>query len=653
MHRMRLVLLLVLIVGCGRAPEPARAMVAETARWTAKVPPPRSPQHAALLRWAAAKEASWARDRRLDRRRHPWARWTDLHHFPRAEAVAPPSAEARATAELYFARFGRDRVGGFLWTGIETGNNLTMDLDERWDSLRDSGLYAADNRRSLVRSLRALGIRNLRIGMPNHLIHRRADGGWEEDGWRLVDGMLADLAAPSAPGRDDGLRISLDLHHFGIEDRFRVPADRSQQIDHERSFYLDPAWPDYFADFAREAFRRFRHRIAALTIINEPDTTTQFNAGFWHGGFPGFGPEATPYTAARAIAIAKAAVLARLAIEREIAADPRGMRPLFLHTEAAQWKPDDDDFVRYGRFLASDLILGHAWLLGPAVARLARRDPDTGQRTGFAVERPSDGIDLATRAGRWSEGYGTPGEDLGALDHLIDRVVAAPRPVHRGARPVTPAERYDRLIEGLAELRELHRRLRRETGMTMRSWTVLGLGYYLPNESFAAEIRANVRTATGRSALPPERQPTLRMRHEPQFYAEDIRRGIRRGLLPIMLDYHRRYPLPLMLAETGTAYFHYADLWLQQMTIEAAAMARAGVPFLGLTMYPALDTWGWDHGKAMSRPKRESAEPLPSGILWLHTAWMRPGRRLPDAEDYAPKPGVEAFVRELRSVFPR
>jgi hypothetical protein len=56
------------------------------------------------------------------------------------------------------------------------------------------------------------------------------------------------------------------------------------------------------------------------------------------------------------------------------------------------------------------------------------------------------------------------------------------------------------------------------------------------------------------------------------------------------------------------------------MLLEASKLAISGIPFLGYTIYPAIDTYGWEH--AISRPKEPLYRPEgslynPSGIFYL------------------------------------
>jgi hypothetical protein len=158
----------------------------------------------------------------------------------------------------------------------------------------------------------------------------------------------------------------------------------------------------------------------------------------------------------------------------------------------------------------------------------------------------------------------------------------------------------ERLVHLLTELRALHRRLLREHGVTMRSNTVFGIDYYAHNED---------RDSSG-----------YRLSSQPQHFAKQVMSGRRGGLLTVIVDYFNRYQMPVMIAETGTPYFHYGARWHQEMLIEAAGAAAAGIPILGYTFYPAIDTWGWE--KALSVHKKQTL--LNPGGLLSHKLVIRP-----------------------------
>ena len=51
--------------------------------------------------------------------------------------------------------------------------------------------------------------------------------------------------------------------------------------------------------------------------------------------------------------------------------------------------------------------------------------------------------------------------------------------------------------------------------------------------------------------------------------------------------------MPMMVTETGTAYSGYGHLWHDQILTEAATLVESWLPLLGYTMFPVIDTFGW------------------------------------------------------------
>jgi hypothetical protein len=465
---------------------------------------------------------------------------------PSPRAVAPLSSEAAArnaaTAALYEANIGGDAPANLLWTGIETANPLTRGETYRWNALRDQGLFDADRRAKAIAALQSLGIANVRIGLANHEIDLD-----RPDSWADHDRFVADLAAA-------GLNLSLDLHHFGIEDRFRM-RDQDGGTVPETSYYLHPEWPDYFARFAAAAYARYGGAIKAITLVNEPETTVGFNSEMWNGGFPGWGdPRHHQFYVDRAIAVAIAAVKARVAIERERRAG--GGQPFYMHTEAAVIKPGRPDFNRFARFFPSDLILGQDWLM--------RADLDALEETSIAR------LAKATRAR--SDALRT------SLDWLVETYVLHPQGLEerRAARAT--------LVGKLRALRDLHLALKAEFAVTMKTDTVFAADYYAHNEA---------QGASGAWLNP-----------EPQLYAAQVASGERAGLSPLIADYYARYGLPMMIGETGTPFYGYGARWHEELLLECAQAIADGVPLLGYTIYPLIDTYGWE--TALSVPKDQT-----------------------------------------------
>jgi hypothetical protein len=463
----------------------------------------------------------------------------DLRRRPARRATEAEQARNDRTVAFYEAAIGGNSLGSLLWSGLETANPLTRRETYRWNSLRDQGMFDPDRRAAAIEATQNLGLANLRIGLSNHEIDLDRPDSWAEH-----DALVADLAAA-------GFNLSLDLHHFGVEDRFRALREDGA-TDHDRSYYLHPDWPAYFARFSAEAFRRYGGSVKAVTLVNEPETTVGFNSEMWHGAFPGWGdPRHGRYYVERAFAIAAAAVQARIAIEAEMRRT--GRRVFFMHTEAAVYKPGRPDFNRFTRFFPSDLILGADWLAAIDRERL-RSAP----------------LELLGREARLRN----PAR-RGALEWLLETYVFA---AHDLQEQAARRERLAGLLDGLLDL---HGRLKAAYGVAMTDDTVFAVDYYAHNEA---------KGASGAWLSP-----------EPQLYAPQAQVAERRGLYALIMDYHQRYGLPMMVGETGTPFYAYGARWHVQLLLECAAAMADGAPLLGYVMYPLIDTHGWE--TALSVPK--------------------------------------------------
>ncbi|MFC7051983.1 hypothetical protein ACFQI3_04690 [Hansschlegelia quercus] len=507
-----------------------------------------------LLDWASQREMELALERDPD----PVAPGRMNDPVPLTLTTAPirPLTEAEAarnarTIAAYGAAIGENSPAALLWTGVETANPLTRDEGYRWNALRDQGLFDAERRQTIATALISLGVANVRLGLSNHEIDLDEPSSWAEH-----DAMIADLAG-------QGLNLSLDLHHFGIEDRFRV-VDEDGRTVNEESYYLHPDWPDYFARFAAAAYARYSGAIKLVTIVNEPETTVGFNSEMWNGAFPGWGdPRHDRFYVERAFAIATAAVRARIAIEAQNAEGPK--RALFMHTEGAVYKPGRTEFNRFTRFLPSDLILGQNWLLDADLDVLAAT--------------PVAALALRDRA--------KPQASRTSLDWLIATYVLKSSGDERELR-------LARLVQMLETLMSAHAALKADFGLTMRDDTIFAADYYAQNEDFSP---------SGAWLNP-----------EPQFYAAQVAAGERRGLYELVADYYNRYGLPMMIGETGTPFYAYGARWHGQMLLEVARAIEDGIPMLGYAVYPLIDTFGWE--SALSVPKAQTVV-NPAGIVTI------------------------------------
>ncbi|MES3037839.1 MAG: hypothetical protein V4736_08030 [Bdellovibrionota bacterium] len=493
--------------------------------------------------------------------------------------TAPEAARNSQTARMYFNNFGRDTSQSLIWTGIESGNPLTRFEDYRWDSLKEQGLYDSATRKKLVATLKAMGIRNIRLGMSNHNIDID-----DKKTWQATTDMINDFA-------DGGLKISLDLHHFGIEDRpnqFRIKGKDGKTIP-EISYYLHKDWPDYFSTFALRVVQKYHTKLAAITIMNEPETVVGFNGEMWHGGFPGWSHrDANRWYIERSIQVARASVKARLKIEKFLSEFTEERRPklFFMHTEASVFKVYWEDFNLYRRFVISDLILGTDWLLSADIKRLETM--------------PMSEID-----GWWHRL--TPKTRTNYHWLLENYLIYNQAPEKREKLRAN-------LVKTLGDLQNLHKKLYNDFNITMKTNTAFAVDYYAHNEDKGLD--------------------GVKLSPEPQNYVKEMKSGNRGGLYNLIVDYYNRYKMPIMIGESGTPYYYYGKRWNEQMLLECAKAAESGVPFLGYTIYPAVDTWGWE--SALSVPK-EHALFNPSGVLNL---------------DMSAKPFVKPLMESLQTQMP-
>lgn len=530
------------------------------------------------------------------------------------EPLAADIAEIKKTTKLYFEIFGRNTLKSFLWSGIETGNTLTSNMDYRWNSIREAGLYDPAIRRKFIQGLKKTGISNLRFGFSNHEIERTREGVWVDESWKAATDMIHDFT-------DAGIELSLDLHHFGIESKFCVDSNLMKvtywkdgdelcdklRYDPTKSFYLHPAWPDYFADFAQEVVKRFYPRVRAYTLINEPETVKGFNSGLWFGAFPSWNPDRLShspyYETYRSINLGVAAVKARLKIEEHVREMKYKHRPIFFHVEAMVPKMNWPEFNSHIRYISSDTILGSDWLMN------ANFD--------FLKSLPFHEM------GRHLNWDALPHQDRTVL-HML-----ASQSIWWGfdGNADGVKQRTAQFLNALQDLQAQHLKLKRRFGQSMRSYTMLGIDYYAHNEE--------------------------KLEPKPELYIKQIKQGKRIGFYETAKAYFERYQMPMMVTETGTPYFVYGARWHQQMLLEAAKLANSGIPFLGYTIYPAIDTYGWEH--AISRPK----EPLyrhegslynPSGIFYLNVE-PPASAEVFGFRPMEPKPFIFELKRQLENHF--
>ncbi len=428
-------------------------------------------------------------------------------------------AENRKTLDLYNRLFPT-----FLWTGFE-GSDPENRWGERWDLNAISGLYDKKNRARQIGKLKDLDIENVRLALPYHKII-------EEKSWKTMDHIVRDL-------RKAGIKISLDLQHFGL------PSNYRDNRHPEKSVFLNPAWTDQFVRVARKAVERYFNDIEAITIVNEPLVTNAFSGNHWNEAFPGRDhPEYIHFFVNRALLLGKAAAQARVEIEKVLQA--KGERKIFVHNEAVDYKAGIPEDEQQERFITSDLIIGAPWLLESRYR---------------ALLTPGAGTDCPMT--RWLE------KNYIRKNHPEDRT---------------------KLVRALDEIRDIHLGFERAFGKTSKADTVFGVDYYITNES--GEY------APGRSIShnPRDYAKDLREGHRKGLYGVTLEYW-NRYQLPIL------HTETNMANEWGSRWGQQQLLELAQIArtpLEGAPNPKGEpddehfIPVLGFNWYSLMDQYGWD-----------------------------------------------------------
>jgi hypothetical protein len=203
------------------------------------------------------------------------------------------------------------------------------------------------------------------------------------------------------------------------------------------------------------------------------------------------------------------------------------------------------------------------------------------------------------------------------------RIVHAEPVIHVIARPSRPdereqAERY-RLLQFEA-MEMLAGIVRPELGGKPRYVDLVGLNYYHDNQWFFGSGRK-------------------------------IRRGQRkyRPLREMLLEWHRRFGRPMLIAETGIEDEERPQ-WLRFVCTEVSAAIRDGAPIHGICLYPIVDHPGWVNDRhchnglwdyARDDGERPLYEPLAAELRRQNDAFRTLASSYsPSAEDEAEGPAA-------------
>ncbi len=250
---------------------------------------------------------------------------------------------------------------GVFMTGIESSDPFADNT--RRDQLKEAhNFYERFSER--LEKVRELGITWVRFGPPYSQTHLGRD---------KYDFSLMDKVVKKAT--ELGITIIADLLHFGLPDWLH-------EENAEQPFFQNPKFPYEFAKYA-DVFARRYPQIHFYTPVNEPFVTANFSAklGMWNERRSGAGDDDRAFVLAVAN-IARAAILARQAIEKVWTEQQRPHFPVFIQNEslektfAAAKSGREPEARRFNlrRFAALDLIFGHndramkKYLLGQGLA---------------------------------------------------------------------------------------------------------------------------------------------------------------------------------------------------------------------------------------------------------------------------------------------
>jgi hypothetical protein len=594
----------------------------------------------------------------------------DFPPIPLVEKTKAESARSHETKLLFNQYFPKGEAGGYLGTFFEAGHPyiLTKRGPYQWNSTRVSGMEDPKLFRQAVELLLARGMKNIRLAPNLHQVSANHPGSWD----RYVDRLETIWRAGGTP--------TISVAFFPSLKRWEKKYGNGE-VDYTKSYLLHPEWPTDMGLLTETLMKRVWERAAkvekelgrkvdvAVNPINEPETLASFNRQFWHGGHAPWGhPETMRYYVPSVLQIAKANVAIRQAAEKTA----EGRRILFVHNEAMTPNAYGNDRGG-GKYAVSKFMLGDEVLL--------RADLDA--YLALPVDELRDRLAERAKAGRLSE-----------LEWSLHQYAF-------GSWNGTPAEREaarKEILESFGELQRAHENFARDTGKTMKTDCMLHLDYYYQSEfgavrpvaEIAPELAANrgrkLKQVLGtknekeiyrmlREAGVEEKSlralrknpddyleilsrndyavlkklldilPGNTLGFEPQYYARQIRAGIRRGFLPYFMEYINELRVFIVgVGESGTPFHTFAPLLHDQVMMEYAAALKAGVYGTQYGFGPAVDTRGWAKSP-LGHHYLDDHELNPSGLLTLveRKSGQKKGPRV--LRTVEERGWVDAFVR--------
>jgi beta-glucosidase/6-phospho-beta-glucosidase/beta-galactosidase len=235
---------------------------------------------------------------------------------------------------------------GIFHAGIESSDPF---VGVRRNQLREAHDFY-ENYEQRLRNIAALGIKWLRFGVP----YSEAHTGPGQYNFELLDKVL--------PLCDElGITLIYDMLHFGVPDWLH-------QDNPDQPYFQNFSFPNYFAEYAAVLANRYP-TLHYFTIINEPFVTANFSAkwGIWNEQRAASGWEDDRTFVIAAYNIARAAILAKEAIEQVWQDEARKNEPIFVQNESFEVmvaapgssREQEAQIFNIRRFSLLDLIFGH------------------------------------------------------------------------------------------------------------------------------------------------------------------------------------------------------------------------------------------------------------------------------------------------------
>jgi len=401
-----------------------------------------------LTEWAKNKEAEARKEMKEGSTSKRVSQFVD-YYFPEklVELNASPEdmENARKTKELFHTYFPANDPSSFVGTFFEGGHPyvLTKYGPWQWDSMEDSGMNDHVLFRKVIKKLVKHGIKSFRLAPLLHKDNQKEFLEkiriiWEEGGTPIIT-----------------------IVWFPSFKKWEI-KDKNGKIIFPESYILNTEWPSDIGKLTNRLMtavwklaseierQKGRTLTALINGVNEPETLAAFNRHFWHGGFANyFHPEKLRYYIISTIRIGEANVHIRRAVEETNG----GRKILFMHNEAMapDYYPSHN---RLGKYLVSKLMLGDDSLIHHDYSKIEKESLSKLKDRLTALKSPDD-IEWALKEfifGSWNK---TDKERETARKYILSE---------------------------FGRLKDLHLKLKEDTGVKVKTNSILYLDYYYQTE---------------------------------------------------------------------------------------------------------------------------------------------------------------------------